>query len=83
MDYIESNIIISPEHEGFRQGRFCSRAITHLSLIIEDAHSQNKDILIAYLDFTQAFPSANLLQIERTLRFLGIPEELIFIGANL
>ena len=44
---------------------------------------QNQGILIAYLDFTQAFPSAGHLQLERTLRFLGIPEDFIFIGANL
>jgi hypothetical protein len=83
MDYIEANKIISPEQEGFRPGRSCSRVITHLSLYIEDAHTHNKDILLAYLDFPQAFPSANHLQLERTLRFLGIPEDFIFIIANL
>jgi hypothetical protein len=83
MDYIEANTIISPEQEGFRPCRSCSRAITHLSLCLEDAHTHNKDILLAYLDFTQAFPSANHLQLERALRFLGIPEDFIFIVANL
>jgi hypothetical protein len=83
MDYIEANKIISPEQEGFRPGRSCSRAITHLSLCIEDAHTHNKDILLAYLDFTQAFPSTDHLQLERTLRFLGIPEDFISIVANL
>ena len=39
MDYIEANKIISPEQEGFRPGRSCSRAITHMSLCIEDAHT--------------------------------------------
>jgi len=83
MDYIEANKIISPEQEGFRLGRSCSRAITHLGLCIEDAHTHNKDILIAYLDFTQGLPSAYHLQLERTLRFLGIPEDFIFIVAIL
>jgi hypothetical protein len=82
MDYIEANKIISPEQEGFRPGRSCSRAITHLSLCIEDAHTHNKDIHIAYLDFTQAFPSTYHLQLELILRFLGIPEDCIFIVAN-
>jgi hypothetical protein len=31
-------------------------------------------ILIAYFDFSQAFPLANHLQLERTLRFLSIPK---------
>ena len=39
--------------------------------------------MLAYLDFTQAFPSADHLQLERTLRFLGIPEDCIFIVASL
>jgi hypothetical protein len=83
MDYIKANKIISPEHEGFRPGRSCSRAITHLNICNEDAYTHNKDILIAYLDFTQALPSVDNLQLDRTLRFLGIPEDFIFIVANL
>ena len=80
---IEANKIISPEQESFCLGRSCSRAITHLSPCIEDAHTHNKDIMLAYLDFTQAFHSSNHLQLKRTLRFLGIPEDFIFIVANL
>ena len=63
MDYIEADKVISPEQEGFRPCRSCSRAITHLRLCIEDTHTLNKEILIAYLDFTQAFPSADHLQL--------------------
>jgi len=54
MDYIEankiisrSNKIISQEHEGFRSGRSYSRAITRLNLCIEDADTNNNDILQA------------------------------------
>jgi hypothetical protein len=83
MEYVEAHKITSPEQEGFRTGRPCSRAITHLSLCIEDAHTHDKDILIAYIDFTQAFPSADHTQLSRTLRFLGIPEVFIFISTNL
>jgi hypothetical protein len=82
-DYIEANKIIIPEQEGFRPDRSGSRAITHLSLRIENTHTHNKDVLLVYLDFTQAFSSADHLQLERTLRFLGIPEDCIFIVANL
>ena len=83
MDYIEANKIISPEQEDFRPGRSCSRAITRLSLCIEDAYTHNKNILLAYLDFAQAVSSADHLQLERSLRFLCIPEDFIFIVANL
>jgi hypothetical protein len=83
IDYVEAHKIISPEQEGFRAGRSCSRALTHLSLCIEDSHAHDKDILIAYLDFTQAFPSTDHTQLARALRFLGIPEYFIFIVTNL
>ena len=83
MDYVEAHKITSPEQEGFRTERSCSRAITHLNVCIEDAHTHDKDILIAYLDFTQAFPSADHTQLARTLRFLGIPEDFNFIVTNL
>ena len=41
-DYIESRKILSPEQEGFRSDRSCERAITHLALCVEDAHSHKK-----------------------------------------
>ena len=45
-DYVESRKILSPEQEGFRANRSCARAITHLGLCIEDAHTQDKDIVL-------------------------------------
>jgi hypothetical protein len=53
-DYVESRKILSPEQEGFRADRSCARAITHLGLCIEDAHTHNKDIVLCYLDFKGA-----------------------------
>jgi len=38
-DYIEARKILSPEQEGLWTDRFCSRAITHLSLYVENANS--------------------------------------------
>ena len=42
-DYVESRKILSPEQEGFQADRSCARAITHLGLCIEDAHTHTKD----------------------------------------
>ena len=64
-DYIEARKILSPEQEGFRADRSCSRAITHLSLCVEGAHSHKKDIVICYLDFKGAFPSTDHRQLIR------------------
>jgi hypothetical protein len=69
-DYVESRKIPSPKQEGFRADRSRSRAITHLGLCIEDAHTHNKDIVLCYLDFKEAFPSADHGQLVRTLIFL-------------
>ncbi len=58
-DYVESRKILSPEQEGFQADRSCARVITHLGLCIEDAHTHKKDIVLCYLDFKGAFPSAD------------------------
>ena len=81
--YVESNKILSPEQEGFRGGRSTARAILHLLLGVEDAHDNKKDVVICYLDFKGAYPSADHTQLVRTLRFLGIPEDFCLIVANL
>jgi hypothetical protein len=80
---VESRKIISPEQEGFRTDRSCSRAITHLVLCMEDAHTHTNDIALCYLDFKGAFPSADHDQLVRTLTFLGLPEDFINIIAKL
>ena len=38
-EFIESRKFLSPEQEGFRADRSCARAITRLSLCVEDAHA--------------------------------------------
>ena len=82
-DYVESRKIISPEQEGFRTDRSCTRAITHLGICIEDTHIYDKDILLCYLDFKGAFPSTDYDQLVRTIGFLGLPQDFINIITNL
>jgi hypothetical protein len=82
-DYVESRRILSPEQEGVSTNRSCSRAITHLGLCIEYAHTNNKDIVPCYLDFKGAFPSADHDLLVRTLEFLGLPADFINIVTNL
>jgi hypothetical protein len=57
MDYTESRKFLSPEKEGFRANCICARAVTYLSLCVEDAHSYKKNIVLCYIDFKAAFPS--------------------------
>jgi hypothetical protein len=82
-DFVEAHKVLSPEQEGFRSQRSCSRAITHLGLCIEDAHTHDQDVLLAQLDFTSAFPYADHTQLTRILHFVRIPEDFIIIVANL
>jgi hypothetical protein len=62
-DNIESRKILSPEQEGFRAERSCDRAITHLGICVEDAHSHKKGIVLCYLDFKGAFISTDHKQL--------------------
>ena len=82
-DYIESRKILSPEQKGFRADRSCARAVTHLSLCVEDAHTSKKDIILCYLDFKGAFPSTDHTQLVRTLEFLGLPSDFTLLVSNL
>jgi len=72
-DFVEAYKVLSPQQEGFKSQRSCSKAITHLDLCIEDAHTHDKYVLLAYLDSTAAFPSIDHTQLTSILHFLGIP----------
>ncbi len=82
-NYIESRNIISSEQEGFRADRSCARAVTHLSLCVEDAHSHKKDIFLCYLDFKGVFPSTGQKQLVRVLEFLGLANDFAHFVSNL
>jgi hypothetical protein len=82
-DYIESRKILSPEQEGFRADRSYARAVTHLSLCVEDAYTHKKDIVLCYLDFKGAFPSTYHKELVRTLESLGLPSDFITLISNL
>ena len=82
-DYIEARKILNPEQEGFRADRSCSRAITHLSLCVEDAHSHKKDVVLCYLDFKGAFFYTDHGQLVRVLEFLSLSQDFTRMALNL
>ena len=82
-DYIESRKILSPEQEGFRAERSCDRAITHLGICVEDAHSYKKDIVLCYLYLKGTFPSTNHKHLVRGLGFLGLTSDFTRLVFNL
>ena len=79
-DYIESRKILSSEQEGFRAERSCDRAIAHLGLCVEDAHSHKKGIVLCYLYLKGAFPSIDHILMVQVLEFLGFPLRLQPLG---
>ena len=82
-EYIESRKILSLEREGFKADRSCDKAITHLGLCVEDAHSRKKDIVFCYLYFKGAFPSTDHKQLVRVLEFLVLPSDFTRLVSNL
>ena len=82
-EYIEARKILSPEQERFRADRSCSRAITHLNLCVEDAHTHEKEIILCYLDFKGAFPSTDHRQLVRVVEFLGFLKDSTRMVSNL
>jgi len=82
-DYVEGRKILRPKQEGFRADRSCARAIKHPGLCTEDTQSHTKGIVLCYLDFKGAFPSADHKQLVRTLVFFGLPADFITIISNL
>ncbi len=82
-DCIETRKILSPKQEGFRADSSCARAVTHLGLYVEDAYTSKKNIVLCFLDFKGAFPSTDLKQLVRTLKFLGLSSDFTLLVSNL
>ena len=82
-DYVEHNHILSDTQEGFRKGKSTSRAVSHLQLLLEDAHIAHKNLYITYLDLKGAYPSVDHKQLQAILKDLGIPRDIIQIIAGL
>jgi hypothetical protein len=82
-EYIEARKILIPEYEGYWADRSCSRASTHLSLSVEDAHTHKKDIILCYFDFKGAFSSTGHRKLVKVLEFLGLPHDFTRLVSNL
>ena len=74
-EFAECNHLLSDSQEGYRKGRSTNRAVAHLQLLLEDAHTHNKNIYITYIDFKGAYPSVDHTQLRKVIRDLGIPQD--------
>jgi hypothetical protein len=73
----------SESQEGFRKNRNCERQILTLHGAISDAHDNNRELHVTYIDFRSAFPSISHERLPAMLRFSGIPEDAIAVICNL
>jgi hypothetical protein len=74
---------LSEAHEGFRKHRNCERQIMTLQSIIADAHANDRELHITYLDFRAAFTSISHERLETMLKYAGIPEDAMHVLADL
>jgi hypothetical protein len=83
-DYIESRKSSARNKRAFEQtARARGPSHTSVYALKMPTHTHNKDIVLCYLNFKGAFPSADHDQLLKTLAFLGLPEDFINIITNL
>lgn len=58
--WAKSQELLPPNQDGFRQGRSCADCVSCLAHKVEEAFSQKKDVLAAFLDIEAAFPGVNV-----------------------
>jgi hypothetical protein len=81
--YCQATGILSDCQSGFLPGRNCLQQILALQTCIEDARRHNKNLYVAYIDFTNAFGSVNHTKLAHTLSILGVPQQMIDVVGNL
>ena len=75
-EFVECNNILSDTQEGYRKGRSTNRAVAHLQLLLEDAHTHHKNLYVTYIDFKGAYPSVDHTQLRQVIQDLGIPQDM-------
>ena len=74
---------LSEAQEGFRKHRNCERQILTVQSLIADAHANNRELHLTFLDFRSAFTSISHERLEAMLKCAGIPEDALRVLADL
>ena len=82
-NFAEQHAILSPAQEGFRKHKNCSRQLTHLINIIEDARVHNKNLFLLNVDFKAAYDSLDHSRLFYTMKNLGFPHHAIQVVKEL
>lgn len=81
--YCHTTGILSDCQSGFRPDRSCLQQVLSLSTVIEDACRFDKDLLVAYIDFSNAFGSVDHGRLSHVLTELGVPQQMVRTVADL
>jgi len=81
--WAEDNGHLSPEQKGFTNHDGCLEHNFILQTAIDDARREGKELLIAWLDLCNAFPSIPHSQLIGILKTMGLPEELVSVISDL
>lgn len=75
--WIEFENILPKSQTGFRKGQSTTDNLTNLTLNVEDAFSNKKDLLAAFLDVQGAFDNVNINILLQQLATIGCPLKLV------
>ena len=71
-DYLENNLLLSPNQHGFRAGRSCLSQLLHHQDLILKALEEGSNIDTVYLDLSKAFDKVDIGLLSHRLREMGI-----------
>ncbi|OXU28793.1 hypothetical protein TSAR_005474 [Trichomalopsis sarcophagae] len=75
--WAEFNNILPRSQSGFRKGQSTIDNLINLTLNVEEAFSQKKDLLAAFLDVNGAFDNVNIAILLQQLATIGCPTRVI------
>ena len=71
-----NNLIPSSQH-GFRKGHSCADNLSNLSLKVQEAFMEKKQVLAAFIDVRGAFPNVQIQKLLNMLASKGFPARLL------
>ena len=82
-DFAEEHGLLQVGQEGFRRLRGTGRQLQALVGAIEDSNLTQRDLLILYVDFVNAFGSVDHKRLFAAMRTMGVPDDCIEVIADL
>lgn len=75
--WVEFNEILPNSQHGFRQGRSCTDSLMNLSLKVDEAFLESKNVIAAFLDVKGTFDNVNIDILLTKLYEIGFSDSII------